>query len=123
MNHAPAALPTGSPLRARVSSERESGAPGRTRTCDPQIRNLVLYPAELRALDRQAGRTLTESGRGFHCAIQSARASRTGASNSRGRSVRSGRSAPEGSAPPGSRSHDSTSANTRSACRSRSNRW
>ena len=25
------------------------GAPGRIRTCDPQIRNLVLYPAELRA--------------------------------------------------------------------------
>ena len=27
-----------------------NGAPGRTRTSDPQIRNLVLYPAELRAL-------------------------------------------------------------------------
>ncbi len=26
------------------------GAPGRIRTCDPKIRNLVLYPAELRAL-------------------------------------------------------------------------
>ena len=26
------------------------GDPGRTRTCDPQIRNLVLYPAELRGL-------------------------------------------------------------------------
>ena len=25
------------------------GAPGRIRTCDPQIRNLVLYPTELRA--------------------------------------------------------------------------
>ena len=28
---------------------RKNGAPGRIRTCDPQIRNLVLYPAELRA--------------------------------------------------------------------------
>src|ERR1700745_2112114 len=27
-----------------------SGAPGRIRTSDPQIRSLVLYPAELRAL-------------------------------------------------------------------------
>ena len=26
------------------------GAPDRIRTCDPQIRNLVLYPTELRAL-------------------------------------------------------------------------
>jgi hypothetical protein len=26
------------------------GAPGRIRTSDPQIRSLVLYPAELRAL-------------------------------------------------------------------------
>ena len=25
------------------------GAPDRIRTCDPQIRNLVLYPSELRA--------------------------------------------------------------------------
>ncbi len=24
------------------------GVPGRTRTCDPEIRNLVLYPTELR---------------------------------------------------------------------------
>ena len=29
------------------------GAPGRIRTCDPKIRNLVLYPAELRALKWQ----------------------------------------------------------------------
>jgi hypothetical protein len=27
-----------------------AGAPGRIRTADPQIRSLVLYPAELRAL-------------------------------------------------------------------------
>ena len=32
------------------ATPRPLGAPGRTRTCDPQIRNLVLYPAELRAL-------------------------------------------------------------------------
>src|SRR3954453_16741921 len=29
---------------------QRSGAPGRIRTSDPQIRSLVLYPAELRAL-------------------------------------------------------------------------
>ena len=27
------------------------GDPGRIRTCDPQLRRLVLYPAELRGLD------------------------------------------------------------------------
>ena len=32
------------PLKAAAN-----GAPGRIRTCDPEIRNLVLYPAELRA--------------------------------------------------------------------------
>ncbi len=35
------------PTQAKVIEN--DGAPGRTRTCDPQIRNLVLYPAELRA--------------------------------------------------------------------------
>ena len=30
--------------------EQENGAPGTIRTSDPQIRSLVLYPAELRAL-------------------------------------------------------------------------
>ncbi len=29
--------------------DAEDGAPGRTRTCDPRIRNPMLYPAELRA--------------------------------------------------------------------------
>src|SRR5687767_10120671 len=37
----------------RCSLEK-NGAPGRIRTHDPQIRSLVLYPAELRAL-RPAG--------------------------------------------------------------------
>jgi hypothetical protein len=27
------------------------GLPGRTRTCDPQLRRLVLYPVELRAVN------------------------------------------------------------------------
>ena len=31
-----------------------AGAPERIRTADPQIRSLVLYPAELRALDSAA---------------------------------------------------------------------
>ena len=30
-------------------STRKRGAPGTTRTCDPQVRSLVLYPTELRA--------------------------------------------------------------------------
>jgi hypothetical protein len=30
-------------------SKWEFGAPGRIRTTDPQIRSLILYPAELRA--------------------------------------------------------------------------
>src|SRR5690242_18786888 len=33
----------------------EDGAPEEIRTPDPQIRSLVLYPAELRALDSAAG--------------------------------------------------------------------
>ena len=38
-----------------------AGAPGRIRTCDPRIRNPVLYPAELRAL---GGRKLALVGAG-----------------------------------------------------------
>jgi hypothetical protein len=33
------------------------GAPGEIRTPDPQIRSLVLYPAELRALIPLAGKS------------------------------------------------------------------
>jgi hypothetical protein len=29
------------------------GDPGRIRTCDPQIRNLMLYPTELRGLEAE----------------------------------------------------------------------
>ena len=36
-------------LTIRSGMVRRSGAPGRTRTCDPKLRRLVLYPAELRA--------------------------------------------------------------------------
>src|SRR5262249_220279 len=32
-----------------VNARRESGAPGRSRTCDPRIRSPMLYPTELRA--------------------------------------------------------------------------
>ena len=32
-----------------LSMHRPDGAPGRIRTSDPQVRSLVLYPAELRA--------------------------------------------------------------------------
>ena len=37
----------------------ENGAPERIRTSDPQIRSLVLYPAELRARGRGNGRRAT----------------------------------------------------------------
>jgi hypothetical protein len=33
------------------AQRRRNDAPGRTRTCDPQLRRLLLYPPELRALD------------------------------------------------------------------------
>ena len=50
--------PSVPPEDAGASAEREilwiSGAPERIRTADPQIRSLVLYPAELRALDSAA---------------------------------------------------------------------
>ena len=32
---------------------KENGAPGKTRTSNPQIRSLVLYPIELRARSRE----------------------------------------------------------------------
>ena len=41
-----------------------NSTPGRTRTCGPQIRNLLLYPAELRALNRFI---VTTYGERFHC--------------------------------------------------------
>jgi hypothetical protein len=34
---------------ARTAQEQEAGAPERSRTPNPQIRSLVLYPIELRA--------------------------------------------------------------------------
>ena len=38
--------------RSRGEGGREKSAPGRTRTCDPRIRNPMLYPTELLALKR-----------------------------------------------------------------------
>ena len=40
------------PKRSIDAWKEENGAPERIRTSDPQIRSLVLYPAELRALGR-----------------------------------------------------------------------
>ncbi len=34
---------------------RSRGTRGRIRTCDPQLRRLVLYPAELRAHEKRRG--------------------------------------------------------------------
>jgi hypothetical protein len=42
----------------------EFGAPGTIRTSDPQIRSLMLYPAELRAHTVKAGLIATRAG---HC--------------------------------------------------------
>ena len=44
-------------------NQRVVGAPEEIRTPDPQIRSLVLYPAELRALDSAAGNR--PAGRGI----------------------------------------------------------
>src|SRR5262245_37184817 len=42
-----------------------SGAPEEIRTPDPQIRSLVLYPAELRALDPAAGSRPARTGHSY----------------------------------------------------------
>ena len=34
---------------APLVRDEKNGAPGKTRTCDPQLRKLMLYPSELRA--------------------------------------------------------------------------
>jgi hypothetical protein len=41
---------------------QESGAPEEIRTPDPQIRSLVLYPAELRALDQHGSEVPADRG-------------------------------------------------------------
>ena len=48
----------------RLRIELNPGDPDRIRTCDPQIRNLMLYPAELRGLYLSAsGRSIPLRGR------------------------------------------------------------
>ena len=39
------------PTRQPRVGPKRAGAPGMTRTCDLQVRNLTLYPTELRALE------------------------------------------------------------------------
>src|SRR5688572_25575563 len=62
---APDALPSRAARLAKIGSDREAfcldfaGDPDRNRTCDLQIRNLPLYPTELRDQPRQ-----THSGSG-----------------------------------------------------------
>ena len=75
----------------------ESGAPGRIRTHDPQIRSLVLYPAELPVLPgftrhpqtRLISRHKPSAGyrppQGRHVAVVAARRKRSGASAAQGR--------------------------------------
>ena len=64
MSEAAASAPnSGSHTGARLGFSRtleaqmleENGAPGTIRTSDPQIRSLMLYPAELRAHSVKAG--------------------------------------------------------------------
>ena len=43
------ATPEAWPRRSSPERRAKSGAPGRTRTCDPRLRRPVLYPTELRA--------------------------------------------------------------------------
>ncbi len=46
----PCARYCGTALHARYGMDLvKNGVPGRIRTCDPKLRRLVLYPAELRA--------------------------------------------------------------------------
>ena len=47
-------------LRSPLLQKTHSGLPGETRTHNPQLRRLVLYPVELRAADR----VWPDSGRG-----------------------------------------------------------
>ncbi len=46
-------------------SQMLTGAPEEIRTPDPQIRSLVLYPAELRALNSAAGRPAHGTGHSY----------------------------------------------------------
>ena len=52
----PKLAPPGGGLGGRMALARKArtGAPGKTRTSNPQIRSLVLYPIELRAQPRAA---------------------------------------------------------------------
>jgi hypothetical protein len=40
-------------MRALVTLKANHGLPDRDRTCDPQLRRLLLYPTELRAVKTQ----------------------------------------------------------------------
>ena len=46
-----------------LRAQEAVGAPGKTRTSNPQIRSLVLYPIELRALNQ--GRDTSQTGMGW----------------------------------------------------------
>src|SRR3954449_159375 len=48
--------------RDKQESQLEGSAPGWTRTTDPQLRRLLLYPAELRARGRRLGRLRSDAG-------------------------------------------------------------
>ena len=54
VHHLPVRPPKKKPPQLRWLVSLSIGAPGRIRTSDPQVRSLVLYPAELRARNRVA---------------------------------------------------------------------
>src|SRR6187399_2245828 len=56
-------MPASGPASFSSALRTKDGAPEEIRTPDPQIRSLVLYPAELRALDSAAGNR--PAGRGI----------------------------------------------------------
>ena len=52
-------------VRIRCHSEKSYGVPDRNRTCNPQLRRLVLYPVELRApLKSDIAHRISMNGRG-----------------------------------------------------------
>ena len=79
----------GSPAeRARgTGGPQHESVPGRTRTCDPEFRKFVLYPAELRGLDARSPMTSTNPARSRagRCAAASCYVSAAWSGSSRAR--------------------------------------
>src|SRR5450631_187654 len=59
--------------RSVIESTKGNGAPGEIRTPDPQIRSLVLYPAELRAQMPLPVNRAAEGGHSYRLGVSLAR--------------------------------------------------